>query len=338
MMTIDKANSRELTAEEQVAYFLKHLRDNPAGMHIFKYSRDTFAKLHRETANDPNLTWKAKGILLVLLDNVTTWNVNLQEIASRSKDGIHSLRTGLKELESAGYVYRQQKRSSKGRFKEYDTFVFETPELAALLLPQLSPDRTLPHAEVPDTENHTLTRVSNNKSKTNNESKHPPTPQGAEMVPHNDHYLWEGRRLSKQDAEQLFIERYPEKAPDEDHRVGKHLHRILKKISLQALIDKLSAHTAMHAKAKTLGVFIPRLPLFASNYLFNKKFVLPVLSDSELQAMAKTKSNQAGGRTTAVTKQYKQMQAIRRVSPRASVKPVAPPRIEEGNVYDGEAL
>lgn len=47
---------------------------------------------------------KAKGLLLVILSNAPEWRVYPDELAKRSKDGLKAVRTGLKELEEAGYV------------------------------------------------------------------------------------------------------------------------------------------------------------------------------------------------------------------------------------------
>lgn len=47
---------------------------------------------------------KAKGLLLVILSNAPEWRVYPDELAKRSSDGLAAIRTGLKELENAGYV------------------------------------------------------------------------------------------------------------------------------------------------------------------------------------------------------------------------------------------
>lgn len=75
--------------------------------------------------SDPNLSWKAKGILLYLLSLPCDWNINLNEVQRHSTDGIKSLRTGIKELTDAGYTKRQPVRDENGVIKEWETIIFE---------------------------------------------------------------------------------------------------------------------------------------------------------------------------------------------------------------------
>ena len=75
--------------------------------------------------DDPNLSWKAKGILLYFLRLPSDWKINLNEIERHATDGIKSLRTGIKELTDAGYTKRQPVRDENGVIKEWETIIFE---------------------------------------------------------------------------------------------------------------------------------------------------------------------------------------------------------------------
>lgn len=77
---------------------------------------------------DTNLSWKAKGIFMYLLDQAERQELFCEtEIAKHSTDGLASLRSGLKELEQRGYLKRQRVRGEQGKFKENEWILFETP-------------------------------------------------------------------------------------------------------------------------------------------------------------------------------------------------------------------
>ena len=97
-----------------------------ATFRVFKESGN-FVTVHKSFIHDDNLTWKAKGILLYLLSRPDDWQVYETELNKHSSDGRDSLRTGIKELEQAGYIHRTRKRNEKGQLKEYEYQVFEQP-------------------------------------------------------------------------------------------------------------------------------------------------------------------------------------------------------------------
>lgn len=78
---------------------------------------------------DTNLSWKAKGIFMYLLDQAETQELFYEtEIAKHSTDGLTSLRSGLKELEQRGYLKRQRVRGKQGKFKGNEWILFEPPQ------------------------------------------------------------------------------------------------------------------------------------------------------------------------------------------------------------------
>lgn len=93
---------------------------------IFKESGN-FVTVNKEFIHNNNLSWKAKGILLYLLSRPDDWQVYETELQKHAADGRDSLRTGIKELEQAGYIHRTRKRNEKGQLKEYEYQVFEKP-------------------------------------------------------------------------------------------------------------------------------------------------------------------------------------------------------------------
>ncbi|WP_436855198.1 DnaD domain protein [Staphylococcus caeli] len=86
-----------------------------------------FVTVHKNFIHDPNISWKAKGILLYLLSRPDDWQVYEKELEKHSLDGRDSLKNGIKELETASYIVRIRKRDDKGRLKEYEYSVYEQP-------------------------------------------------------------------------------------------------------------------------------------------------------------------------------------------------------------------
>lgn len=98
-------------------------------MAVFRVYKESgnFVTVHKNFIHDDNLSWKAKGILLYLLSRPDDWRIYETELNKHSSDGRDSLRTGIKELEQAGYIHRTRKRNEKGQLREYEYQVFEQP-------------------------------------------------------------------------------------------------------------------------------------------------------------------------------------------------------------------
>lgn len=125
-----------------------------------------------------DLSLKAKGLLGIMLSlPEDSWEMSIDGLASLSKDGKESVKSAIKELETAGYLTREAQRSDDGKFNGYLYTIYEKP------LSQ-TPSAELPSAEIPSTENSTqlntyiintqLNKYSKNKILNNN----PPTPLG----------------------------------------------------------------------------------------------------------------------------------------------------------------
>lgn len=98
-------------------------------MAVFRVYKESgnFVTVHKKFIHDDNLSWKAKGILLYLLSRPDDWRIYETELNKHSSDGRDSLRTGIKELEQAGYIHRTRRRNEKGQLREYEYQVFEQP-------------------------------------------------------------------------------------------------------------------------------------------------------------------------------------------------------------------
>jgi len=75
---------------------------------------------------DERLSWKAKGIFNYLVTRPPYWTVNEADMIGRSKDGINSLNSGIKELTEFGYMFRIVK-CVNGRITKWAYLITEIP-------------------------------------------------------------------------------------------------------------------------------------------------------------------------------------------------------------------
>lgn len=76
-----------------------------------------FVQIPNSTVRNTALTWKARGVLAYLLSHATGYSLNYNTVLNASeKDGAHSTRTALTELEDNGYLIREQGRGGEGTF------------------------------------------------------------------------------------------------------------------------------------------------------------------------------------------------------------------------------
>lgn len=73
----------------------------------FSHSKaSSFTMVHNTFINDPNLSFKAKGIFLYFTSKPDGWDVRVDYTASIMKDKSPSIYSGLQELEEQGYLIR----------------------------------------------------------------------------------------------------------------------------------------------------------------------------------------------------------------------------------------
>ncbi|MDO4542623.1 MAG: hypothetical protein Q4C00_07345 [Bacillota bacterium] len=74
--------------------------------------------------HDKSLSLKAMGLLTLML-HLDEEYYSVQSIAEMCKEGEYSIRAGMKELEEAGYLWREQGRNHKNRFSSVDYALWE---------------------------------------------------------------------------------------------------------------------------------------------------------------------------------------------------------------------
>ncbi|MFB6373797.1 MAG: hypothetical protein ABEN55_11985 [Bradymonadaceae bacterium] len=78
-------------------------------------------------AQDSELSWKARGLLLFLISLPGDWKIRLGWLNEQTADGRHATKTGIEELEDAGYLYKRKRRRESGEFDGYDVWISPEP-------------------------------------------------------------------------------------------------------------------------------------------------------------------------------------------------------------------
>jgi len=86
-----------------------------------------FVQIHKGFLEDPNLFYKAKGILAYLLTKPDGWIARVTDMMKRGKDGRDAIYNGLRELQEHGYYHKCQVRDGKGRITHWESTICEVP-------------------------------------------------------------------------------------------------------------------------------------------------------------------------------------------------------------------
>ena len=74
------------------------------------------------------LSLKAKGLLSLMLSLPENWDYTTKGLSRICKDGIDSINSAVKELETNGYVIRRRLRNEKGQLTTTEYTIFEQPQ------------------------------------------------------------------------------------------------------------------------------------------------------------------------------------------------------------------
>lgn len=100
---------------------------------------------------DKRLSLKAVGLLSKMLSLPEEWDYTTRGLAAICKDGVDAIGAALKELENCGYLVRHRLRDDRGRMRDTEYVIYESPHTA---LPDTeNPYLDNPDMDKPDTEN-----------------------------------------------------------------------------------------------------------------------------------------------------------------------------------------
>lgn len=131
-----------------------------------------FVQIDKNAINNPDLSWKAKGLLTYLISKPDNWKILIEDLQKKSNDGRHACRTGLQELEKNGYIIKERKRDQNGTYSGIVYQVLEMPINKPHFEPNEAingkPDYGTP--QIPFKENDTINGFSGAKKSTTGKS------------------------------------------------------------------------------------------------------------------------------------------------------------------------
>lgn len=96
-------------------------------MAIFRVNKNKdYTVMSNYHLKDKNMSFKAKGLLSMMLSLPDDWDYSIKGIISISKENKTSIQSALKELEENKYLKRTKKQNEKGQF-EYIYDIYEKP-------------------------------------------------------------------------------------------------------------------------------------------------------------------------------------------------------------------
>ena len=93
-------------------------------------STDQVVVILRAAAQDEELSYRARGLLLALMSRPPDWKTNYRRLTDEAREGQRAVRMALRELQRRGYLHRA--RVHNGRGFEWSWAISDSPGLAAL--------------------------------------------------------------------------------------------------------------------------------------------------------------------------------------------------------------
>jgi hypothetical protein len=156
-----------------------------------------FTQIHNAWIRDPNISYKAKGLLTYLLSHEVGYTITIGQIIRESGDGKQAVRSALEELIKAGYLETQRTTDERGYNAGLAYFI---------------KDPSIPKSENPTLDNPTLdnqTALENNLTK-KTIKKEKPTDTGFDTF-----WLLYPKRIAKADALKAWNKALKKKTADE---------------------------------------------------------------------------------------------------------------------------
>lgn len=96
---------------------------------IVKNKSQGFTIISNELLFNKDLSCKATTLMAMMIALPPSWDLTLKGLATLKKDGIDGVRTGIKELEKAGYISRKRVRNERGQISKVEYTVYESLDL-----------------------------------------------------------------------------------------------------------------------------------------------------------------------------------------------------------------
>ena len=98
-------------------------------MAVFRIERTKdYTVMSNHHLRNHELSLKAKGLLSMMLSLPDDWNYTTRGLAKICKEGVDAIGSALRELETAGYIVRNQLRDQQGRISDTEYVIYEKPQ------------------------------------------------------------------------------------------------------------------------------------------------------------------------------------------------------------------
>lgn len=143
-----------------------------------------YTVVNNHICKDKTISYKAKGIWLYAFSRPDDWQFYLCDIINQSTDGRESVRSGIDELEKAGYLTREQLKGENGKFSSYIYTFYELPSEIKISSPlsenPIAVDTTAENNPLSSTEAKPSTESINTESSSSKSSSSFDDPCGAD--------------------------------------------------------------------------------------------------------------------------------------------------------------
>ncbi len=85
--------------------------------------KERFTQIANSCLRDKRISWKAKGLMAYFMSHDVTWIFRESKIIDDSTDGRDSVRAGLKELITFGYLKKLTQTRENGKFSHIEYFI-----------------------------------------------------------------------------------------------------------------------------------------------------------------------------------------------------------------------
>ena len=115
-----------------------------------------YACISNRLLRDERLSFKARGLLAMLLSYPDNWELNIGHLASQSnREGKSAIKSAIAELISSGYLLQEQRKDARGRFLGWRKMILESNLVSAVAATAetIALQAVSPQADFPPTEN-----------------------------------------------------------------------------------------------------------------------------------------------------------------------------------------
>lgn len=160
-----------------------------------------FTMIPNEWVRDERLSFKARGLLALLMSHSENWSVSVKSLASQGPDGIDAIRTAISELENLGYLCRHRQRGEDGQLGGVDYLLGSSGHAGGVD----SADVTEQGLDKPNVDNPILDNPTpkKNKGKKNNLKKNPHSPPEGDGVFDSVYDSWP-KKVERKQAKHRF--------------------------------------------------------------------------------------------------------------------------------------